>query len=129
MLTAALDNDNTLQVELAPGGHIRCGTHGGNLRVKSKNNAGNPLKITWQWTGAPPRTFRLQFQALPLEGDADPPENTPFWPFVETEPEDGLTNALATHTYTLKQTDFVCKYSIVVGTLRLDPIIIVEKKA
>jgi hypothetical protein len=129
MLEAALTNDVVVDVTLVQNSQISCGTHGGNLRVKSKNNANNAMKITWQWVGGG-QEFRLQFQAIPLEGDVDSPTNTPYWPFTEADPSDGLgiTTSQTAHVFHLKDTDFACKYSVIVGNLRLDPIIIVEKK-
>jgi hypothetical protein len=127
MLANPIGSHVELDVELTQDGNIRCGGRGGNLRVTSEVSAGTPLQIKWKGAGSPPLQFRLQFHAVPLEGDPDPAQSTPFWPFNQPEPEDGLTNLGSTHTFTLKNVNFVAKYSVIVGTLRLDPIIIVEK--
>jgi len=125
MLEAPFTSHQTIPVSIV-GNTIQCGERGGNLRLKSKTGAGNPLRVTWTWDSAPARPFRLQFFAVPLEGDTD--EETPFWPFNELpEPDGGLTQPLVEHIYTLKNINIVCKYSVYVGSLHLDPIIIVEK--
>jgi hypothetical protein len=125
MLEGPINTPKTVPVSLVGGNLIKCGSNGGNLLLKSKTGAGQPMQVTWQWVGTPAgQEFSLQFLPLPLEDDSDPNES---WPFQGTAPPGGLTPPATEHTFLLKHTNIVCKYSVFVGSLHLDPVIIVEK--
>ena len=128
MLEAALGSHQLVNIAVVNGNLIQCGTKGGNLRVKSKIPGPPPresLTITWRWIGDPANTpFRLQFFAVPLEEDNAP---APYWPFSEPAPPGGLTDLRVEHIYTVLDINVICKYSVLVDNLHLDPIIIVEK--
>ncbi len=120
--------DRTLTVKLS-GSVITCGSNGGSLRVK-RPAAGTPVTLAWNaGAGVPETGFQLQFSAVTLEGEHGGP-STPFWPFEEPAPANGigLTDRQTSFTFTLINDNFECKYSIIIGGLRLDPIIIVEKR-
>ena len=110
-----------VEIVVVNGMFIKCGSKGGNLRVKSKTPGNEPLQI--RWYGEVP--FQLQFFAVPLEDDPAP--STPAWPFREPAPAACLTDLSDDQTFTVKDTNIVCKYSVYVDTLHHDPIIIVEK--
>ena len=126
MLEAPINSHKTVNITVVNGNLIQCGAKGGNLRLKSRTPGGQPLQVTWKWVGSPAgQQFRLQFFALALEDD--PADTTPAWPFREDEPEAGLTPLASEHTYTLQDINHLGKYSVLVKSLHLDPIIIVEK--
>jgi len=126
MLEAPISSHKILNVKIACENLIQVGNKGGHLRLKSKTPAGEPITVTWRWQGNPAgQQFRLQFFGLPLEGDDA--ELTPFWPFQEAEPPAGLTPLATEHTFTLRDINHLGKYSVLVNSLHLDPIIIVEK--
>jgi hypothetical protein len=119
MLTP-LTSNLTIEVKVVSGA-IKCGKYGGNLKVKAKKADDSPLKITWTNVDNPQQQFRLQFRER--WGS-----QVGFWPFMETEPAEGLTAQAVSHTFTFANNDNECKYSVIVGSLVLDPIIIVEKR-
>jgi hypothetical protein len=126
MLEAPISSHKTVNVTVVSGNLIQCGANGGNLRLKSKTTGGAPLQVKWTWVGTPAgQQFRLQFFALALEDD--PAETASAWPFREDEPEASLTPLATEHTYTLQDINHLGKYSVLVNSLHLDPIIIVEK--
>jgi hypothetical protein len=128
MLEAPISYHKTVNVTVVNGILIQCGAKGGNLRVKSKTPPpeSQPLKIKWKWVGSPSgQQFRLQFFAIALEDDQS--STTPCWPFIEPQPPGCLTQPASEHEYTVRDENIVCKYSVLVDSLHLDPIIIVEK--
>jgi hypothetical protein len=126
MLDAPISSHKTVNVTVVNGNLIQVGNKGGNLRLKSMTSTGQPLQVKWKWVGSPAgQQFRLQFFALELEDD--PAETAPAWPFQEAEPAAGLTPLATEHTFTLQDINHLGKYSVLVNSLHLDPIIIVEK--
>jgi len=105
---------------------IKCGSNGGHLFLKSTAAGGGDMQVSWQWFGAPAgQQFSLQFLPLVLEDDQDP---TMVWPFVGTAPYGGLTQPSNNHTFTVKPgIIFLGKYTVFVGNLHLDPVIIIER--
>jgi hypothetical protein len=104
-------------------GKVTCGTNGGHIRVP------HGTAITWTSDGTD-KMFELEFTQLDLETGAA--ASTPdHWPFEQpARPEPGRKN---TFTGTLKKLPLagshapVYKYSVRVGDLLLDPIIIVDR--
>ncbi len=113
-------NDLTIEVKVV-GNAIKCGTNGGDLKVKPKKADGTPLKVKWTNVDNPQQQFQLQFRARWEE------QGDNFWPFTESMPTNGLTEPGVNHTFTFADENNECKYSVIIGSLVLDPIIIVEK--
>src|SRR5262245_59809752 len=112
------ESDLTIEVKVVGNG-IKCGTNGGDMKVKPKKNNGTPLHVTWTNTDNPQQQFRLQFRARwENQGNS-------FWPFQEVMPAQGLTGLATSHTFTFADENNECKYSVLIGDLVLDPIIIV----
>ena len=123
--TAPIATPKAIHVSLA-GNQIKCGSNGGNLFLKSTTAAGGQMQVTWQWFGAPQgQQFSLQFLPLVLEDDEDP---TTAWPFVGDCTVRRSHAAGDQHTFTLKpDINYLGKYTVFVGNLHLDPVIIIER--
>jgi len=88
-------------------------------------------KIVWR-AASQEVTFTLEFFQLATEAAERKPINVQLlkrWPFDEREPAGGVVGPTKQFTGTLSKgaenTQF--KYDVTVGSLRLDPIIIVDK--
>jgi hypothetical protein len=111
----------TIQIDVK-NGEVTCGSNGGHLRVP------HGTVINWTSTGAD-KKFVLKFEQIGFEagGAAGDLEH---WPFVDpsgpqSEPKNtfkGTLRKLASEGHTP-----VYKYSVRVGDLLLDPIIIVDR--
>jgi len=102
------------------GGKITCGAKGGHVR------AHHGSVITWKSRGED-KKFVLNFEQLRVE-TAKTSAKLDHWPFLEPRP----SKPTNTFTGTLKKlaaNDWapVYKYSIKVGKLVLDPIVIVDR--
>lgn len=103
---------------------IICGTNGGNVSGCTDD------RIVWL-SGDPRLKWTLQFFPLGLENDrATPLAQLSAWPFREREPAGGIVPATSEFAGTLRDFDAAggFKYTITVGNLSLDPIIIVDSK-
>ncbi len=103
---------------------IICGSNGGNVSSYTDD------RIIWL-SGDSRLKWTLQFFPLGLENDkATPLPDLPVWPFTEREPAGGIVPATSEFAGTLRK--FTApggfKYTITIGNLVLDPIIIVDKK-
>lgn len=101
-------------------GKVTCGTNGGHVRVRHGS------KITWKSTGED-KKFNLEFFRLGFETEnlaADPVH----WPFNEAPPT-SPTNTFEGTLRNLAPADSVpaYKYNVIVGSLILDPIVIVDR--
>jgi hypothetical protein len=127
MLEAPITMPTTFNVKFACENLIQVGNKGGNLRLRSKQANGDPMSIKFKWVGSPNgQTFRLHFFGLSMEDDPSP--TAPFWPFKERPiPAGGLTDEKEEHIFTLEDWNHLGKYSVIVGNLHLDPVIIIER--
>jgi hypothetical protein len=100
-------------------GRIKCGDLGGDLKVKGRKADDTPLQVTWVSDDSPQQRFRMKFRQMY--------EATNGWPFEGSAvPE---TDPGVSHSFTVKDEDADCKYSVLIaGVPELDPVIIVEKK-
>jgi hypothetical protein len=103
---------------------VICGVNGGNGR-------GYPgTRIVWRAANEK-LTFSLEFFRLAVEAGRKPVDvrELPRWPFVEPEPPRDVVPPTREFTGTLRDdAPAQYKYSVTVDNLRLDPIIIVDKK-
>ena len=109
----------TIKIDVRDG-RITCGTSGGHIRVPHES------VITWKSTGED-KKFELEFFQLGTE-TADAAGELEHWPFQETRPS-GPTNTFVGTLKKLAANDWapVYKYTVKVGNLVLDPIIIVDR--
>lgn len=100
-------------------GKIKCGDTGGNMKVMGKKADDTALQVTWINDDSPQQRFRLTFRPQY--------EASNWWPFegsVVPETDPGVS-----HSFTVKNDDAECKYSVLIDHgPELDPIIVVEKK-
>jgi hypothetical protein len=97
------------------------GQNGGNVRGKSSDR--------FVWNSASSQ-FKLRFHPLGVEG-APAILELPDWPFDEEQPASGIVGPTKKFVGTLSDRNApggAYKYSISVGNLIVDPIIIVDKK-
>lgn len=109
----------TLKVDVRDG-KVTCGAKGGHVR------AHHGTVITWKSTGED-KKFVLEFEQMGIE-TADASAKLDHWPFLEVPPSEP-TNTFAGTVKKLAANDWapVYKYTIKVGKLVLDPIIIVDR--
>jgi hypothetical protein len=99
---------------------VTCGTNGGHVRLQQGN------AITWRSTGND-KKFELQFSRLGFETE-DLATDPVHWPFNEAPPT-APTNSFTGTLRSLAPQDSApaYKYNVKVGTLILDPIVIVDR--
>lgn len=106
-------------------GSVLCGTVGGNADLKGGQRV--------EWVSDHP--FTLEFFRTPYEADeqCDPrdeqcdPVKLDGWPFSDPERARDVSWPVKSFAGVLKPGFALFKYSITVGNLRLDPIIIVDR--
>lgn len=99
-------------------GSVLCGTVGGNADLKG----GQRL----EWVSDQP--FTLEFFRTPYEGDEEcDPVKLDGWPFSDPGRARDVSWPVKSFAGVLKPGFALYKYSITVGNLRLDPIIIVDR--
>ena len=106
----------SLQISVQNGA-VLCGKSGGNVRGKEGH--------TIQWTSD--RDFTLEFFRTPEEGEECDPVKLDGWPFAKPASAQDVKWPVKTFEGVLKEGYGLFKYSITVGNLRLDPIIIVDR--
>jgi hypothetical protein len=108
---------------------IICGANGGNVSGYEGD--------TIVWTSADPDAeWLLQFVPLGLENEGAAPLNDlSEWPFTKTGPSNGIVVATREFQGTLREfrhpdhrQPVAFKYTLTIGKLRLDPIVIVVSK-
>jgi hypothetical protein len=103
---------------------IICGANGGNVSGYSED------EIVWFSTDRR-NAWTLQFVPLGLENEGAPLQELSTWPFIEPEPPGGLVAATTEFRGKLRefrQDAAPFKYTLTIGNLRLDPIVIVVSK-
>jgi hypothetical protein len=110
----------TIQIDVQ-NGTVTCGASGGHVRVP------HGTQITWTSKGAD-KKFQLEFVQLGLES-ADAARELVHWPFEEPMGKPSPTNSFVGTLKKIGQEGHapVYKYSVRVGNLLLDPIIIIDK--
>jgi hypothetical protein len=111
----------TIQIDVQ-NSKVTCGKSGGHIRVP------HGTAITWTSNGSD-KKFELEFLQLGVEA-ADSPQELQHWPFEE--PAGRASTPTNSFTGTLRKLRPegavpVYKYTVKVGDLVLDPIIIVDR--
>ena len=99
-------------------GSVLCGTVGGNADLKGAQKV--------EWVSELP--FTLEFFRTPYEDDREcDPVELNGWPFADPQRAQDVRWPVKSFAGVLKEGFALYKYSITVGNLRLDPIIIVDR--